>query len=95
MSDASPERHWTSLFAATAASRAGEPAWLEAARKAAIARFAELGFPTRRLEEWKYTNPAAIAKVSWQIAERALAVTTKFIHAGFGSAPLAVTTSTV
>jgi Fe-S cluster assembly protein SufD len=68
MSDASPERHWTELFAATAATRAGEPGWLEASRKSAIARFAELGFPTRRDEEWKYTNPAVIAKHAWRPA---------------------------
>lgn len=72
MSDASPERHWTELFAATAAGRAGEPGWLEASRKSAIARFAELGFPTRRDEEWKYTNPAPIAKVAWRPAAPAL-----------------------
>jgi len=65
MSDASPERHWSESFGAVAAARAGEPAWLEAARKTAIARFVELGFPTRRHEEWKYTNPAPIAKIGW------------------------------
>jgi len=70
MSDASPERHWTESFAALEA-RAGEPAWLEAARKAAIARFAELGFPTRRHEEWKYTNAARIAKPRWRPAAEA------------------------
>jgi Fe-S cluster assembly protein SufD len=65
MSDASPERHWSESFGAVAAARAGEPAWLEAARKTAIARFVELGFPTRRHEEWKYTNAAPIAKIGW------------------------------
>lgn len=68
MSDVSPERHWTELFAASAATRTGEPGWLEASRKNAIARFAELGFPTRRDEEWKYTNPAPIAKLAWRSA---------------------------
>jgi Fe-S cluster assembly protein SufD len=71
MSAAAPERHWTELFAARTAQRNGEPGWLEAARKAAIARFVELGFPTRREEEWKYTNPAPIAKVAWGAAQRA------------------------
>ena len=36
-----------------------------------LARFVELGFPTRRHEEWKYTNPAPIAKVAWQPAQAA------------------------
>ena len=40
---------------------AGEPPWLGLLRKAAIERFAELGFPTLRDEEWKYTNVAPIA----------------------------------
>jgi Fe-S cluster assembly protein SufD len=71
MSDAAPERRWTELFAATAAARAGEPSFVEASRKAAIARFAELGFPTRRHEEWKYTNAASIAKLAWQPAAAA------------------------
>ena len=71
MSFADPERHWCESFGAVAAARAGEPAWLEAARKTAIARFVELGFPTRRHEEWKYTNPAPIAKVAWKPAATA------------------------
>ena len=66
-----PERHWSESFGAAAAARAGEPAWLEAARKSAIARFAVLGFPTRSHEEWKYTNPAPIAKVAWTPAAAA------------------------
>lgn len=38
-------------------------AWVHELRKAAIAHFAELGFPTTRHEEWKYTAVAPIAKV--------------------------------
>jgi Fe-S cluster assembly protein SufD len=82
MSDASPERHWTEIFAMTAAGRAGEPGWLEASRKSAIARFAELGFPTRRDEEWKYTNPAPIAKVAWRPAAPAVVSPTQLDAAG-------------
>jgi Fe-S cluster assembly protein SufD len=63
-----PERRLAEAFASLEAERAGEPAWLAAARKAAIARFAELGFPNRRHEEWKYTNPAPIAQAPWRIA---------------------------
>jgi Fe-S cluster assembly protein SufD len=47
---------------------AGEPSWLQAIRKAAIDRFAELGFPTTHNEEWKYTNVAPIARVPFQPA---------------------------
>jgi Fe-S cluster assembly protein SufD len=35
---------------------------LHAVRKAALARFTELGFPTTRDEEWRFTNVAPIAK---------------------------------
>ncbi len=40
------------------------PEWLAPIRRAAIERFAELGFPTRRNEAWKYTSVAEIAKAS-------------------------------
>lgn len=36
--------------------------WMRRARDAAIARFADAGFPTARQEDWKYTNVAAIEK---------------------------------
>lgn len=38
------------------------PPWLAPLRAAAILQFAELGFPTRKREDWKYTNPAPIAR---------------------------------
>lgn len=71
MSEASPERRWSEAFAAGAPERAAEPAWLESARKAAIARFAELGLPTRRHEEWKYTSAERISRVAWRPAAAA------------------------
>ncbi|HEY0514512.1 MAG TPA: Fe-S cluster assembly protein SufD [Thermoanaerobaculia bacterium] len=39
-----------------------EPAGLSAMRRAAIERFAELGFPTLRQEEWRLTNVAPIVQ---------------------------------
>jgi Fe-S cluster assembly protein SufD len=36
--------------------------WLRPVRQAAIARFAELGFPTIRDEDWRFTNVAPIAQ---------------------------------
>ncbi|HSJ98598.1 MAG TPA: Fe-S cluster assembly protein SufD [Myxococcota bacterium] len=71
MSELSAERRWAEAFAAAASERAGEPAWLEAARKAALARFAELGVPTRRHEEWKYTSAERIGRVAWRPAPAA------------------------
>ncbi len=60
------------------------PSWLRQIRKAAISRFSELGFPTTRLEEWKYTSVAAIANVRFTRAERA--------RGGLTSEALALTT---
>jgi Fe-S cluster assembly protein SufD len=39
-----------------------------ALRQAAIARFAALGFPTTRQEEWRYTNLAPLARAAFQRA---------------------------
>jgi Fe-S cluster assembly protein SufD len=41
---------------------AGEPAAVQALRRMAIERFAALGFPTTRQEQWRQTNVAPIAQ---------------------------------
>ncbi len=38
-------------------------AWLDALRTGAAERFAELGLPTTRLEDWKYTSVAPLARL--------------------------------
>jgi Fe-S cluster assembly protein SufD len=48
-----------------------DPPWLRRLRKTAIARFAELGFPTARNEDWKFTNVGALVKVPFRLAEPA------------------------
>jgi len=40
---------------------AKSPAWLNELREAGIASFTSLGFPTPKIEEWKYTNLEPIA----------------------------------
>jgi Fe-S cluster assembly protein SufD len=47
------------------------PPWLAAIRKAAIARFAETGFPTTDEEEWRFTNVAPIASARFRPAAEA------------------------
>jgi len=47
---------------------AGNPPWLAAMRRAAMQRFAELGFPTTRDEGWRYTNVAPLAKVPFKLS---------------------------
>jgi len=45
-----------------------EPQWLRIRREAAIARFAELGFPTIKHEQWKDTNVAPVARTRFAVA---------------------------
>ena len=40
--------------------------WVRDLRKQAFARFEELGFPTSRTEDWRFTNVSAIAKHAFQ-----------------------------
>jgi Fe-S cluster assembly protein SufD len=45
------------------------PSWLSKIRKSAMERFGEMGFPTTRNEEWKFTNVAPITRVPFRAAE--------------------------
>ena len=45
-----------------------QPAWLPPLRQSAIATFAEMGFPTLRDEDWRFTNVAPIASLPFQPA---------------------------
>src|SRR5213593_3013390 len=47
---------------------AGAPAWLREIREGAIARFAELGFPTMKQEEWRFTSVAPITETPFRLA---------------------------
>jgi Fe-S cluster assembly protein SufD len=53
-----------------------EPEWLTNLRKNAMAAFAELGFPTTRDEDWRFTNVAPLAKLPFQPVTEPGAVTT-------------------
>src|SRR6267143_6917745 len=54
------------VFARNGAS--GAPEWLRRLREGAIARFAELGFPTMKQEEWRFTSVAPIADQEFILA---------------------------
>jgi Fe-S cluster assembly protein SufD len=51
-----------------AALAAPQPEPLRELRRRAAERFAELGFPTTRLEEWRFTNVAPVAKTRFAAA---------------------------
>ena len=48
--------------------RGAAPAWVQSIRREAISRFAALGFPTTKDEEWKYTSVAPIFKIPFKPA---------------------------
>ncbi len=57
--------HWVAAFAPRGGT---EPEWLGTSRGAALRRLRDQGFPTRREEAWKYTNPERIAGVAYRPA---------------------------
>ncbi len=60
------EETYLSHYQAREKDYAAGPAWLAELRRAAIHRFAELGFPTTKDEEWRYTNVAPLAQAGFQ-----------------------------
>jgi Fe-S cluster assembly protein SufD len=51
---------------------ANQPKWLRPLRKAGMASFAELGFPTLQNEDWRFTNVAPIAQLLFSPAREAV-----------------------
>lgn len=67
MSAGAGVNHYLSEFTALERQLPGsELPWLQRLRRAALARFEELGFPTPRDEDWKYTRVTPIEKRSFQ-----------------------------
>ena len=64
-------------------SAAQGPAWLARLREEASARFAKLGFPTLRHEDWRFTDVARLAKTTFTLAERPAQPVTLFDLAPF------------
>lgn len=62
-----PRERYLSVFGRrTGAAR--EPRWLAERREAAIERFRDVGFPTTRQEEWRFTNVAPIVSTAFKLA---------------------------
>ena len=64
---AAPDPAFATLFAGFADRLPGGPS-LRAVRAEAFARFSEAGFPTNRVEDWKYSNLAREANRAMQLA---------------------------
>jgi Fe-S cluster assembly protein SufD len=72
MNQLAPQTEATSVIGGEAERRLGRLAkddWTAALRRAALARFRELGLPTRRSEAWKYTDPASRLDAPTRLAE--------------------------
>jgi Fe-S cluster assembly protein SufD len=65
----------------------GEPERVRQIRGQAAARFNTLGWPTTRLEEWKYTSLAALTRIDWQTDQRH--AVTPDVTSPFGDQPIA------
>lgn len=63
--------HYVSRFNRIAEQR-GRASWLPDTRREAIARFTEMGFPTQRDEEWRFTNVQGIAQTAYDLADEAV-----------------------
>lgn len=55
----------------------GDVPWLSAERAMAMARFAELGLPSQKIEEWKYSNLSPLAKTDFSAPSQNNAQTTR------------------
>jgi len=69
VTSASAIERWVAQFREFAANGAsGAPAWLRELRDGAIGRFAELGFPSTRQEEWRFTSVQPITEAAFVLA---------------------------
>jgi Fe-S cluster assembly protein SufD len=66
---ASPQlAHYTAEFHRALAQTPMQPRWVVQARESAMAQFERLGFPTTRLEQWRFTSVAPIAERMFSLA---------------------------
>ena len=65
---AAAERYVAAYRAFAANGGGAAPAWLRGLRAGGIARFAELGFPTTKLEEWRFTSVAPLVATPFTFA---------------------------
>ena len=64
-------RNYLEAFHSLGTDVARHPAWLRDLRERAFARFCEVGFPTTKHEDWRFTNVNAIAQAPFQLARDA------------------------
>src|SRR5688572_22510844 len=67
---ASPQlAHYSAEFQRAISQTPAQPRWVTQARESAIAQFERLGFPTTKLEQWRFTSVAPIAERTFHLAD--------------------------
>lgn len=61
--------NYLEIFEEVEARTAGQPAWLHSLRQDAFARFYDIGFPTTKDEDWRFTNLGAISHTSFRMSD--------------------------
>jgi Fe-S cluster assembly protein SufD len=70
--------NYRSAFASFAETATGRNlSWLRELREGAFARFCEVGFPTTRMEDWRFTNVSPIAQAGFQLARNGSSLVSK------------------
>ena len=64
------EAYLESFTEFTRQTAAQTPAWLRELRETAFARFCEVGYPTSRDEDWRFTNVSAIAQAHFRLSRK-------------------------
>jgi len=64
-------RNYLDAYHTLGANASRQPAWLRGLRERGFARFCEVGFPTTKNEDWRFTNVNAIAQTPFQLAREA------------------------
>ncbi|GHC19720.1 Fe-S cluster assembly protein SufD [Aidingimonas halophila] len=67
----SDEQTFLDKLQARNAVRGDEPTWITARRQAGAARFEAVGFPHKRVEDWKYTDIRSISRGDFELTDNA------------------------
>jgi Fe-S cluster assembly protein SufD len=64
--------HYAAEYHRSLEQGAAQPRWVGQSRESAIAQFERLGFPTTRLEQWRFTSVAPIAERTFALAKEGI-----------------------
>jgi Fe-S cluster assembly protein SufD len=85
---ASPQlAHHIAEYQRAVAQTPAQPRWVLQARESAIAQFERLGFPTTKLEHWRFTSVAPIAERSFTVATDGVAKVDRKLAAPLSGTP--------